>query len=1190
MRTPQGSVVPNSLASAVNAVSDVRNSKRVGLGSNDKLSKLSASTSSLNKEPTSANTSPHASHTSLAPLPPSQSSTQNIPSRALSVKEEIARRNREAQSQHHPEGKGSRNAIGSHGSTQAQGQLHVQRSVTAVPGLQGHGYMGGSSEALAGDRPTTTTSTEESHRLLTTSLRYQKDYETALREAIVTLNSERRVEQKRRKDQEAKWDKLRSNTTPSASQHISQLSLNDLSTPPSEEEITRIMADREKVDAQHNQRRRKVLMGIKANFELKIAYCLKCWKGLEGEFGGEGAKEIAEGEKGEVYKKWVELGVAIKKTTDLLSDALPTAPTPAPTQSHAREDSSYSPYASSESLNSSPESSPESSPSPSPTLGRRCITQENLPTPQPSSTPLTKVAKAGRMSADGLLNDVAGLKKKGKEWGDEGLGGVGESEEMEKGRRGSLAEGRARPEGGAEEGRTVVPLKGEAGDVGRKLRGAEETRSNEQVETSREKQQEKHVNLTPAEPTTPTITDRKVSPIAQDSVMITDSVTRNTAAETSFLPPASTTEGAAAAAVLREGTGWIETEAVVTSSQGPDRGASVVLTETIQAGVVPQAPRSQDQGVKEGVRTKQEEQQEEEDIESSSPPLLDLRKSTFFSVPSVEELIQLATHEESRKRAAASGQQPSPPTTAKGTKPGPLGTQLHDAPQGAKKGLFRSGSMDSLRNVVTGFMNGTNTGTNITPTSRFDTRVAPWREPAPSTTSRFGEKESDAPTKKPTTTTTTTSHVKLFSKSKSRLTDTQKSISKSEASLSSIVPSLPSRRKSKPPNLQDLDTLPSTSSLTSPTSSLPRQQSVKKPLSSDVVLPSSTVAPPQFSLSTSPSIQSLAKFRVERPSVAASSTVIYSASYDDEARLHDLAGAELISIMEEGRFMKASEILPRVRRSKDSTLKKILSRFGGKGGGAKGWNGGRELGSRQELAEGHIFGRSIEGLMTLTSDTHSTTSNIEGKLPAPPFVIKCCEAIQKSAYISPFPPPPSPLHPSLTNSPPLTTAGMSSPGLFRVAGLRSRVAQMKSLVDSGEDIEFDDKSPHEVANLLKAFFREMPEPLLTGRLFKVFLKCGEITDPDLRLRALRLTIALLPRAHQSTLRYLLSFLNDVAQHSEANKMTSSSLAIVIGPNILRPKSVTGKVTKDALVVYNCTVEVVTDLIERWDEVFQVGFS
>ena len=30
-----------------------------------------------------------------------------------------------------------------------------------------------------------------------------------------------------------------------------------------------------------------------------------------------------------------------------------------------------------------------------------------------------------------------------------------------------------------------------------------------------------------------------------------------------------------------------------------------------------------------------------------------------------------------------------------------------------------------------------------------------------------------------------------------------------------------------------------------------------------------------------------------------------------------------------------------------------------------------------------------------------------------------------------------------------------------------------------------------------------------------------------------------------------------------------------------------KVTKDALVVYNSTVEVVTFMIERWDELFQV---
>ena len=48
---------------------------------------------------------------------------------------------------------------------------------------------------------------------------------------------------------------------------------------------------------------------------------------------------------------------------------------------------------------------------------------------------------------------------------------------------------------------------------------------------------------------------------------------------------------------------------------------------------------------------------------------------------------------------------------------------------------------------------------------------------------------------------------------------------------------------------------------------------------------------------------------------------------------------------------------------------------------------------------------------------------------------------------------------------------------------------MKQKFDKGEDFEFSDEtSPHDVACVLKEFFRSLPEPLMTRELYYPLLK------------------------------------------------------------------------------------------------------
>jgi len=94
----------------------------------------------------------------------------------------------------------------------------------------------------------------------------------------------------------------------------------------------------------------------------------------------------------------------------------------------------------------------------------------------------------------------------------------------------------------------------------------------------------------------------------------------------------------------------------------------------------------------------------------------------------------------------------------------------------------------------------------------------------------------------------------------------------------------------------------------------------------------------------------------------------------------------------------------------------------------------------------------------------------------------------------------------------------------------------------------------DVASLLKQFFRELPEPLMTTDLHDVFVQCvgasHAVDGTSASLEAVLLACLLLPDTNLATLRYLVTFLMQVAANSDCNRMDSSNLAICLAPNLL----------------------------------------
>ncbi|KAK3578728.1 hypothetical protein CHS0354_010110 [Potamilus streckersoni] len=139
----------------------------------------------------------------------------------------------------------------------------------------------------------------------------------------------------------------------------------------------------------------------------------------------------------------------------------------------------------------------------------------------------------------------------------------------------------------------------------------------------------------------------------------------------------------------------------------------------------------------------------------------------------------------------------------------------------------------------------------------------------------------------------------------------------------------------------------------------------------------------------------------------------------------------------------------------------------------------------------------------------------------------------------------------------LLETGLDEEGLFRIAGIASRVKKLKASIDAGiEILEIEDLDQHTVAGALKQYLRELPEPLLTFDLYPEFLAVCQ-KPQDQRLQALWSVIDKLPKPNYNNFRYLIKFLSKLAERSDVNKMTPSNIAIVIGPNLIWSQGETG---------------------------------
>ncbi|XP_012232804.1 unconventional myosin-IXb-like isoform X2 [Linepithema humile] len=131
--------------------------------------------------------------------------------------------------------------------------------------------------------------------------------------------------------------------------------------------------------------------------------------------------------------------------------------------------------------------------------------------------------------------------------------------------------------------------------------------------------------------------------------------------------------------------------------------------------------------------------------------------------------------------------------------------------------------------------------------------------------------------------------------------------------------------------------------------------------------------------------------------------------------------------------------------------------------------------------------------------------------------------------------------------------GLYTEGIYRKSGVSSKVRELKVKMDEGdlERVDFENYQVHVLAAVLKSFFRDMPEPLLTYEYYDDFLHAANLTDPHDRISTLFAILKKLPKPNYDLMERLIVHLARVARHEVDNRMSPSALAIVFAPCILR---------------------------------------
>ncbi|XP_075458001.1 rho GTPase-activating protein 7-like isoform X2 [Ascaphus truei] len=123
-------------------------------------------------------------------------------------------------------------------------------------------------------------------------------------------------------------------------------------------------------------------------------------------------------------------------------------------------------------------------------------------------------------------------------------------------------------------------------------------------------------------------------------------------------------------------------------------------------------------------------------------------------------------------------------------------------------------------------------------------------------------------------------------------------------------------------------------------------------------------------------------------------------------------------------------------------------------------------------------------------------------------------------------------------------------GLFRKSGVKSRIQSLREMNEMDSTfVNYEGQSAFDVADMVKQYFRDLPEPIFTSKLCESFLHIYQYLPKDQQFYAVQAAILMLPDENREALKILLCFLRDVVACVNENQMTPTNIAVCLAPSL-----------------------------------------
>jgi hypothetical protein len=133
--------------------------------------------------------------------------------------------------------------------------------------------------------------------------------------------------------------------------------------------------------------------------------------------------------------------------------------------------------------------------------------------------------------------------------------------------------------------------------------------------------------------------------------------------------------------------------------------------------------------------------------------------------------------------------------------------------------------------------------------------------------------------------------------------------------------------------------------------------------------------------------------------------------------------------------------------------------------------------------------------------------------------------------------------------------GLTIEGIFRTNESKPVENAARERIERGDSPAQAAADPVVAASLIKSWLRELPDPLLTYASYDKFITVGQALNDTRATKLLfKQMINDLPAPHRACTNTLLNVCRFVMDNEAVNKMSAKNLAIVLAPNMLRPRA------------------------------------